>query len=119
MIVDMSTQAQPVLLNLEDRCAPRARIAIPATLRIAGGGRSFPTMLQDISVAGFCATSINRLTVNSLCWLSIPGLESQQAQVVWWNAGLLGGAFAKLLNPIVLEHLIDRWRECDRAGRVF
>ena len=44
----------------EDRCAPRARVGIPATLR-ASGGRSFHTVVHDLSLAGFCASAVNRL----------------------------------------------------------
>ena len=44
----------------EDRCSPRTRLTIPATLR-ASGGRAFQTNIQDLSISGFSASSINRM----------------------------------------------------------
>jgi hypothetical protein len=96
----------------EDRCAARSSIMIPAMLR-ASGGRSFQTSLCDLSLAGFAASSINRMHTGSICWLSLPGLESLQAEVIWWNNGLVGCGFTTLLSPVVYDNLIDRWRASD------
>jgi hypothetical protein len=93
----------------EDRCAPRTRIQIPAGLR-ASGGRSFPTIVHDLSLGGFCCSAINRLHTGSVCWLSLPGLESLQAQVIWWDNSLAGCAFDNLLSPIVHDNILARWR---------
>ena len=46
----------------EDRCAPRTRIAIPATLR-PSGGRGFQTMVRDISTAGFAAAAVLHISL--------------------------------------------------------
>lgn len=92
----------------EDRSAPRTRIAIPATLR-PSGAKGFQTAVQDLSLSGFSAVAINRLRPGNLCWLTLPGLESLQAEVVWWENGLAGCAFSQLLSPIVHDNLIARW----------
>jgi len=94
--------------TMEDRCAPRTRVNISATLR-QSGGRSVQTMVRDLSVSGFSASSINRMHPGSVCWLTLPGLESLQSEVVWWNNSIVGGAFANLLSPVVLENLLFRW----------
>jgi len=48
--------------------------------------------------------------VGTVCWLTLPGLESQQAEVVWWEGGVVGCAFSQLLSPIVHDNLLARWR---------
>lgn len=94
---------------LEDRSAPRTRIAIPASFR-ASGGRSFQTVVHDLSLSGFSAMAISRLSPGTICWLTLPGLESMEAEVVWWNSSLAGCAFHQLLNPIIHDHIIARWQ---------
>ncbi len=93
----------------EDRCGPRTRLAIPSQLR-ASGGRGFRTFVQDLSISGFSAAAINRMHPGQLCWLTMPGLESLQAQVVWWQDCTVGCAFAELLSPIVHDAIIARYR---------
>lgn len=93
----------------EDRSAPRSKIAIPATLR-PSGSKSFQTVLRDLSLAGFAATAISRVHPGTYCWLTMPGMESMAAKTVWWEGGLVGCAFEQLLNPIVLENILARWR---------
>ena len=93
----------------EDRSAPRTRIAIPASLRISGG-RGFQTVVHDLSMSGFCAAAVSRIRPGSVCWLTLPGIESLQAEVIWWNNCLVGCAFDKLLSPIVYENILSRWR---------
>lgn len=93
----------------EDRSAPRTRIAIPANLR-ASGSKGYQTVVNDLSLSGFSATSISRLHPGTLCWLTLPGMESMQAEVVWWDNGLAGCAFAQLLSPIILDNLLTRWQ---------
>lgn len=93
----------------EDRSAPRTRIAIPAQLRVSGA-RGFQTVVQDLSLSGFSATAINRMHPGAVCWLTLPGLESLQAQVVWWENNLAGCAFQNLLSPIVHDTILARWR---------
>lgn len=93
----------------EDRSAPRYKITIPAQLR-GSGGRAFQTVVHDLSLSGFSATSVNRLHPGTVCWLTLPGLESLQAEVVWWQDALCGCAFSQLLSPIVHDNLLARYR---------
>lgn len=92
----------------EDRCAPRTRISIPATLR-ASGAKGFQTVVHDLSISGFSCAAINRLHPGTICWITLPGLESQQAEVVWWNNSMIGCAFNQLLSPIVHDNLLARF----------
>lgn len=93
----------------EDRCAPRMQMTIPSGLR-ASGGRSFQTVVHDLSLSGFSATAISRMHVGQFCWLTLPGLESLQAEVVWWEGRVVGCAFQQLLSPIVLDDILARHR---------
>jgi len=108
----MNLQAAPTRYSIaaqEDRSAVRTRIVIPAQLR-ASGMRAVQSMVNDLSLSGFSATAINRMHPGTICWLTLPGLESLQAEVVWWENNLAGCAFANLLSPIVHDNLLARYR---------
>ena len=104
-----SSQDRYALAAQEDRSAPRTRIAIPASLR-PSGAKGFQTVVHDLSLSGFSAASINRMHIGTLCWLQLPGLESLQAEVIWWNNSLVGCAFQNLLSPIVHDNILTRFR---------
>ena len=93
----------------EDRSAPRTKLAIPAQLR-ASGARAFQTVVNDLSLSGFSATAITRMRPGAVCWLTLPGLESLQAEVVWWENNMCGCAFSSLLSPIVHDNILTRYR---------
>ena len=97
------------IASQEDRSAPRSRVTIPGNLR-PSGSRGFQTQIKDLSLGGFSATAINRMHPGTVCWLTLPGLESLQAEVVWWENGVVGCAFSQLLSPIVHDNLLARWR---------
>lgn len=92
----------------EDRCAPRTRLSIPASLR-AAGSKGFQTVVNDLSISGFSAMAINRMHPGTVCWLSLPDLESMEARVIWWNNSMVGCEFQNLLSPIVHDAIVDRW----------
>lgn len=94
---------------LEDRSAPRQRVNIPATLR-PSGGKGFQTVVLDLSLGGFCANALQRLHPGNRCWLTLPGMEALQAEVIWWDSGRVGCAFANLLSPIVHDNILARSR---------
>ncbi len=77
-----TTQDRDEIAAQKDRCAPRTKLTIPASLR-ASGGRAFQSVVHDLSISGFSAAAINRMHEGQVCWLTLPGLESLQAQVVW------------------------------------
>ncbi len=102
------TQDRYVIAAQEDRSAPRTRLSIPASLR-PSGSKGFQTVIHDLSLSGFSAMAVNRMHIGTLCWLSIPGLESLEGKVVWWNNSLVGCEFQQLLNPIVHDNILARW----------
>ncbi len=89
----------------EDRCAERVTISIPAALRPSGGPK-IHAIVRDLSIAGFSCEVVTSMRPGALCWLTLPGLASQQAEVVWNNGQMAGCAFANLLHPSVLDRLI-------------
>ena len=109
MNTTLTSRSRYEIAAQEDRCAPRTRLAIPAALR-PSGGRSFQTQVLDLSLGGFSAHCVNRMHTGSLAWLTLPGLESLQAEVVWWQDSLVGCAFANLLSPIVHDNILARFR---------
>ena len=93
----------------EDRSAPRTKLVIPAQLR-QSGGRPFQTTVNDLSLSGFSAVAVSRIHPGTICWLTLPGLESLQAEVIWWEDQMIGCAFANLLSPIVHDNILARFR---------
>ena len=71
--------------------------------------RAFQTVVHDLSVSGFSAAALNRMHEGQLCWLTMPGLESLQAQVVWWEKSMVGCAFSELLSPLVHDSILARF----------
>jgi len=92
----------------EDRSAPRTRISIPGHLRPAGAKR-LATTTRDISLSGFAAIALNRLQPGTTCWLTMPDMPALQADVMWWEGGIVGCAFKHLLDPADLKQLLERW----------
>jgi hypothetical protein len=110
MSTSFTSEERYVMAAQEDRSAPRTRISIPASLR-PSGSKGFQTVVQDLSLSGFSAMAINRLHPGTLCWLSLPGLESMEGEVIWWNNSLVGCAFHQLLNPIIHDNILTQWRQ--------
>ena len=94
----------------EDRSAPRTRICIPATLR-ASGMRGFHTEVQDLSLSGFSAVAVSKMYEGAICWLTLPGLEAMQAEVIWWRNGMVGCAFRNLISPIVHDNFLAKFKK--------
>ena len=92
----------------EDRCAPRTRLTIPAALR-PSGDKGFATTVRDLSLGGFSAEALSRMRPGALCWLTLPGLAALQAEVIWNHDGMVGCAFANLLNPAVFDTVVARY----------
>jgi PilZ domain len=92
----------------EDRCAPRTKLQIPATLR-PSGDKGFSTVVHDLSLGGFSCEAVTGMRPGALCWLTLPGLAALQAEVAWNNGAMVGCAFANLLNPAVHDAILARF----------
>ncbi len=92
----------------EDRCAPRTALRIPGSLR-PSGDKGFATTVHDLSLGGFSCEAMSRMRPGGLCWLTLPGLAALQAEVIWNHGGMVGCAFANLLNPAVHDSILSRY----------
>jgi hypothetical protein len=95
--------------HIEDRCAPRVRTDIPALLRVAGG-QKIPVAVRDLAIAGFSCEVVMGSRPGTLCWLTLPGLAAQEAEIVWNSGHMVGCAFRNLLNCAVLDSILARHR---------
>jgi hypothetical protein len=91
----------------EDRCAPRIRLRIPATLR-GSGAPGFSVLVTDLSMAGFACEAVTGIPRGSICWLTLPGMAGLQSEVIWNNGLMVGCAFANLMNGAVLQSIVSR-----------
>jgi len=92
----------------EDRCAPRTKLNIPATLR-PSGSTGFATVVTDLSLGGFAAVAVTGMRPGTLCWLTLPTLGGLQAEIVWNDGATVGCAFATLMNPAVHDAIVARY----------
>ena len=93
---------------MEDRCAPRIRLRIPASLR-PSGDKGFSVEVKDLSLGGFSCEATTGMHQGHRCWLTLPGLSALQAEVVWNDGINVGCSFDNLINVAVLDALVARW----------
>ncbi len=88
--------------NHENRGAPRRRANQMASLRQR---KAPPEMIQvlDISPAGCGFRSRWPFLAGTRVWLSLPGLETWAATIVWYDNGNGGLRFDNPLHPLVAE----------------
>ncbi len=101
------TQERYLAVSQEDRCAPRLKLRIPATLR-ASGGQAFNIMVTDLSIAGFACEAVSGMNKGSICWLTLPSMTGLEAEVEWNTGQYIGSSFRTLLNGAVLDYIIAR-----------
>ena len=94
---------------LEDRCAPRSNVRMPAVFR-PSGSEGFNVTIHDISLSGFSAQALTCQPVGTRVWITIPGLAPLQAEIARNDRTNVGCAFTQLLNQAVLDNLVARYR---------
>ncbi|HZU64829.1 MAG TPA: PilZ domain-containing protein [Novosphingobium sp.] len=102
-------QPRPAEDQHEQRAAPRIRVAVPVIITLHTG-QSFHSVVHDLSISGFSASAMVRMEPESRCIMKLPGLAGRQARVVWWNASIVGCAFAEPLTTATLDELVERYR---------
>lgn len=93
---------------LEDRSAPRMILSMPAKLR-PSNAKAINVLIRDLSLSGFSCNATTSMPLGTRCWLTMPGMASMQAEVVWNDGIMIGCAFHNLLNQAVLDALIARY----------
>ncbi len=91
---------------MEDRCAARSRVKIAAKLR-PRGDTGFIVNVCDLSPAGFACEAITSMRPGRICWLTIPGYQGMQAEVVWNDGAIVGCAFSQFLNQAIFDRLVQ------------
>jgi hypothetical protein len=92
----------------EDRCAPRVKLNIPATMR-PSGSPGFKVIVKDLSLSGVACEALTGMKGGTRVWLTLPGLAALQAEIMWNDGTMVGCAFTDLLNPAVLENVLARF----------
>jgi hypothetical protein len=64
--------------------------------------------MRNVSLSGFSAVAIDRLSRGTTCWLTVPDHGVLKATVVWWEQGRVGCAFEKLLEQSTLDAIIAK-----------
>ena len=92
----------------EDRSAPRIKLNIPATMRPSASS-GFKVIVKDLSLSGVACEALTGMKAGTRVWLTLPGLSSLQAEIMWNDGVMVGCAFTNLLNPAVLENVLARF----------
>jgi len=95
-------------VDFESRISPRKRLAIPVKVRIEGA-KAQPSKLRDLSLSGFSASTMHRVAIGSVCWLTLPAREAMPARVVWCDHGLVGCVFDKAIGTVTYNAILERW----------
>lgn len=89
----------------EDRCGTRAPMRLAAKLR-ASGAPGFEVTVYDLSISGFSCDAVTGMKPGAICWVTLPGLSSLQAKVIWNDGSRVGCAFDHLLNVAVYDRIV-------------
>jgi len=102
MTVYPSSQNEDQYFN--DRQYTRKNVTIDAYVRPLRGGKSLVKVL-DVSETGFRMESAVILDITADIFLSIPGFQSLEANIIWHRENLYGCTFLVPLHPAILDHV--------------
>lgn len=86
------------------RRAERVTVRMQASLREPSFSK-FDVLVSDLSTDGFRCETHYRVALESIVWLTIPGLAPLESRVVWASGQAYGCAFTQPLHVAVLEHV--------------
>ncbi len=92
----------------EDRCAPRIKLRIPASMR-PSGSPGFAILVKDLSISGIACEALTGMKGGTRVWITLPGLSALQAKIVWNDGTMVGCEFDNLLNAAVLDNILARF----------
>lgn len=90
--------------HFNDRMCIRKNVAIDAFIRPIGGSKTLVKIL-DVSETGFRMQSPSRFDMDKDIFITIPGLQSLEANMVWNRNETYGCTFLVPLHPAILEHI--------------
>lgn len=89
-------------------------VEIAARLRW-GRERSVAVTIRDISISGVGCSTSAKVPAGSKCWIYLPGVQTQEAELVWRNGCLMGFSFQNLLPETLVSLLAARYRRKEAA----
>ena len=101
----LTPEAVPDGGDRDARRAERLAVHLDARMRRREGKAATVTLL-DLSTLGFRAESWIAHPIGKQLWLTLPGLESVLATVMWSDGVQIGCAFERPLHPAVVERFV-------------
>ena len=98
----MATAAQINVGTSENRKARRVRLPLVAGFRESRMSK-VPVDVFDLSTDGFRVETFMGVHSDATVWLTLPGLEAQEARVVWLRGDYVGCKFVRPLHPAVFQ----------------
>lgn len=96
--------------NHDGRRAQRLDVRMKAALRQTGSTK-FDVDVLDMSVSGFRFDTAYNLHEGARVWLTVPGLEGLESQVMWRQGFHYGCAFTQPLHTAVFDHIVKQFRK--------
>ena len=92
---------------------PTARRSIRVALDAEVGVRRamqkyYPMRLRDLSSHGCSIETVNRLALDEVLWVKLPGLEALEGFVCWEKDFICGIEFKMPLHAAVMDMLAER-----------
>ncbi|WP_294289530.1 PilZ domain-containing protein [uncultured Sphingomonas sp.] len=88
----------------DSRATTRRSVGVEAKARDRNGSR-YKVRVIDLSRTGFKAECVHTLRAGTMIWLSLPGLQSLEAEVAWQRGEFIGAAFHQPLHQAVFDHV--------------
>ena len=86
------------------------RVSLTAELELRrSGSTKYQVAVRDCSPEGCCVNLIDRLSLDEIVWIKLPGLESLESYVCWTEGFVAGLEFSKPLHPAVFAMLLERY----------
>ena len=96
---------------MEDTPTPRRTERVPLQAHIdfrRAGDHAYLVNILDISPEGCRIDVPERVKLDEVIWISLPGLEALQARICLVNEWIAGVEFTRPLHPAVFE-MIAEW----------
>lgn len=104
--MDMSPASRPKLRSLGGRRADRRTFF--AEIHFRKGVKRAMVKLRDISELGARVDGVFLVHENDFFYLTLPGLASIEARVVWVDRFEFGCEFIQPLSPVILDSIVNR-----------
>lgn len=98
----MTDDPSSVTLPSKPRRSQRVALTAEIELRRTRTTRHSVTV-RDLSCHGCCINLIDRVSLDEIIWIKLPGIESLEAYVCWTKGFVAGVEFTKPLHPAVFD----------------